>query len=128
MSAPTRPPIRPGQPQQRPDAGLLQRGGQQHDGVERGADAPGEDVAGVRTCWPRPADRGLAVADAAALHGVGDRGDDLVDPLRAVGVALDRAAAGALLEHAGASLTSAVTAGWFGMTCAASISSASGRV
>src|SRR3712207_8558738 len=88
-------------PQQRPDAGLLQRRGERDDGVQAGADPPVEDVAGGAHLLPDvgPAGRGLGVADGAALHRLGERGDDLVDPLRAGLVALHRPAAGALLEQ-----------------------------
>ena len=91
-----------GQPQQRPQPGLLQRGSEDDDGVQRGADQPGQDVAGGAHLLAEvgPAGRRLAVADAAALHGGGDRGDDLVDPLGPGGVAVDRAVA-LLLEDAG---------------------------
>ena len=89
-----------GQPQQRPDAGLLQGGSEDDDGVQRGADEPGEDVAGRADLLAEvgPARGRLAVADAAPLHGVGERRDDRVDPLRAVRVAVDRAVAGLRLE------------------------------
>jgi hypothetical protein len=90
-------------PQQRPDAGLLQRGGQRDDGVQAGADPPVEDVAGGAHLLPDvgPGGRGLGVADGAALHRLGERGDDLVDPLRAGLVTLHRPAAGARLEQVG---------------------------
>jgi hypothetical protein len=92
-----------GGPQQRADAGLLQGGGQGDHGVQAGADPPVEDVAGGAHLLPDvgPGGRGSVVADGAAVHRLGERGDDLVDPLRAGLVALHRPAAGALLEQVG---------------------------
>ena len=98
------PPAGPvGQPQQRPDPGLLQGGGEHDDGVQRRADPPGEDVArGAHLLADvGPGDRRLAVPDAASAHHLGDRPHDLVDPLGGGRVADQRTAAGLLLQQVG---------------------------
>ena len=122
-------PLRLRQPQQRPQAGLLQRRREDDDGVQRRAHPPGEDVARCAhlLAQVRPRQRGLAVADAAPAHGLGDRRDHLVDPLRRRRVAHQAPLPLCCASRSAASATSAVIAGWLGCTCAASISSASGR-
>ena len=89
-------------PDDRCDPDVLQGGREQHRGVEAGADAIGENVAGRTDLLAvAPARRWLGVEDLSIVDRGEDRADDLVDPLRLGVVDAERPAAGGLCQQLG---------------------------